>query len=233
MRALLLAAGIGTRLRPFTDSVPKCLVSIHGRPLLAYWLDLLFGAGLEGVVINTHYLSHLVDAFVETSQWNERIQLVYEERLLGTGGTLLANRDRLGSEPFLVAHADNLTRFDVPSFVARHRTRPPNVDLTMMTFRTDDPESCGIVEVDSEGIVRALHEKTAAPQGNLANAAVYICEPTIFDLLSEIGSPIIDISTQVLPRLVGRMLTFHNSDYHRDIGTPESLSRAEFEYRVQ
>ena len=115
MRALLLAAGIGSRLRPITETVPKCLVPIHGRPLLDYWLNLIFGRDLiERAVINTHYLVETVEAHVAASPWCDRIDLVYEPELLGTGGTLKANRALYGDDDgVLVAHADNLTDFDV------------------------------------------------------------------------------------------------------------------------
>ena len=230
MRAFLLAAGFGTRLRPLTDSVPKCLVSVAGKPLLQYWFDLLFPAGIEHAVVNTHYLPNPVRAFVAASPWKERVTLVHEETLLGTGGSLLANRALLGDKPFLVAHADNLTIFDVKAFLDRHETRPQGVDITMMTFETDAPQSCGIVEEDEQGIVRAFHEKVPNPPGRHANAAVYIFDPVVMDFMASLGKPVIDLSTEVIPHFIGRICTFHNSQYHRDIGTPESLAKAERDF---
>ncbi len=230
MRALLLAAGYGTRLRPLTDTVPKCLVPIRGRPLLGLWFDQLFPDFVEAAVVNTHYLAEAVRAFVAASPWRERVRLVHEPALLGTGGTILANRDFLGAAPFLVAHADNLTRFDVAAFFARHRTRPAGAEITMMTFATDQPHSCGIVEQDAAGLVTAFHEKVAHPPGNRANAAVYIMEPAVIAFLDRLGKPVIDLSTEVIPHFVGRIATFHNADYHRDIGTPDSLAKAELEF---
>jgi mannose-1-phosphate guanylyltransferase len=92
------------------------------------------------------------------------------------------------------------------------------------------PKTCGIVELDERGVVIRFHEKVANPPGNHANAAVYIVEPFVIDFLASIGKEVIDISTEVLPRYLGRMQAFHNSDYHRDIGTPESLALAEREF---
>ena len=88
MRALLLSAGLGTRLQPFTNTVPKCLIPIHGRPLLDYWLDLLFEQGIERVLINTHYLPSMVTEHIAKSIWFDRIDTVFEEQLLGTAGTI-------------------------------------------------------------------------------------------------------------------------------------------------
>jgi mannose-1-phosphate guanylyltransferase len=230
MRALLLAGGLGTRLRPLTNSIPKCLVSICGRPLLGHWLDLLFRNGIEAVLVNTHYLPEPVRAFVTASPWSRRISLAHEVELLGTGGTVLRNRGFFEDEPFMVAHADNLTRFDVAAFIERHRCRPAGADVTMMTFETDDPRNCGIVEEDARGLVTAFHEKVANPPGNRANAAVYIFQPVVINFLATLGKENIDLSTEVIPRYLERMCTFHNSDYHRDIGTPESLAKAEREF---
>lgn len=226
MKALLLAAGLGTRLRPLTDSVPKCLVDIHGKPLLGHWLDLLLPAGIERVVINTHHLADAVRRFVAQSPWRASIDMVHEDTLLGTGGTVLRNRGALEGAAFMVVHADNLSRFDVRAFVRAHDTRPAGVDITMMTFDTDAPRSCGIVEVDDRGRVIAMHEKVADPPGTRANAAVYIFEPGVIDGLASLGTDTPDISTELLPRYMGRMQAFHNGDYHRDIGTPESLAAA-------
>ena len=100
----------------------------------------------------------------------------------------------------------------------------------MMTFKTDAPQSCGIVELNSRGVVQQFHEKVDNPPGDLANAAVYIFEPTVISFLASLGRDIVDISTEVLPAYLGRIQTFLNEDYHRDIGTPESLVLAELEF---
>lgn len=231
MNALLLAAGLGTRLRPLTDKVPKCLVPIHGKPLLAYWLDMLFACkDIERLLINTHYLSDAVRAFIEASSGKERITQVHEMDLLGTGGTVLHNALFFGGQAFMVIHADNLSRFDVGRFIERHSMRPPHCAITMMVFETDSPKSCGIVALDLQEVVVGFYEKVDDPPGNLANGAVYIFEPEVLDFMRSLGKPIIDLSTEVLPYFVDRIYTFRNSDYHRDIGSPESLRLAEIEF---
>lgn len=230
LKALLLAAGLGTRLRPLTDQVPKCLVPIQGKPLLAYWLELLLRGGIESVLVNTHHLAAAVVDFRETSPWRERVQLIHEPVLLGTGGTILANRAAFNGRPILVAHADNLSRFSVARLISAHAERPAPAAMTMMTFVTDTPQTCGIVETDRSGLMRRFHEKVRHPPGNRANAGVYIIEPEVVDSLASFGKPVIDFSTEVIPRFLGRINTFHNDDYHRDIGTPESLRAAAREF---
>lgn len=230
MRALLLAAGLGTRLRPLTDTVPKCLVPIHGRPLLDYWFELLFEAGIERALVNTHWLAEAVEHHVAATPWRSRIDLVNETELLGTGGTLLANREYFGREPILVAHADNLTDFNVRELIAAHASRPQGCAMTMLAFRTDAPSTCGILELDTMGRVLQFHEKVANPPGNVANAAVYIVEPDVVDAAARLGRRFVDLSLDVIPGFLGRILAVETEGYHRDIGTLESLRRAEAEY---
>src|SRR5436305_11156765 len=173
MRALLLAAGLGTRLRPLTNQLPKCLVTIQGRPLLSYWLDELLGdSRVERILINTHHLHEQVREFVGQSRWTPRIDLVHETELLGTGGTILANRAYFGDEPLFVAHADNLTDASLGGLLDAHFAAEPDILATLLAFRTETPGTCGILEVDSAGRVTGFHEKVANPPGNLASGPV-------------------------------------------------------------
>ncbi|QJQ03381.1 nucleotidyltransferase family protein [Herbaspirillum rubrisubalbicans] len=232
MRALLLAAGLGTRLRPLTDFLPKCLVPIAGRPLLDYWIETLLRQGVEDILINTHYRADLVERYIAASTWCDRVTLVHEPQLLGTAGTALTHRQFFGEQPFLLAHADNLTRFDCRDFLSTHRNRPHGTALTMMLFETPDPQSCGIVELDTSGVVQAFHEKQPNPPGNLANAAVYVVEPEVLTWLASLGRHEIDFSTEVIPRYLGHIATFANTSYHRDIGTVQSWAQAQQDFAM-
>ena len=230
MRDLLLAAGLGTRLRPLTNSVPKCLVRINGVPLIDYWFDLLLRSSIERLLVNTHHLADAVRLHVSRSPWRERIDLVHEASLLGTGGTILENAGYFKRRPFLVAHADNLTQFDVDKFIERHAKRPAGTEITMMTFHTSTPQLCGIVKEDEAGVVIDFQEKVANPPSRKANAAVYIFEPAILSFLAGLSKPVIDLSIEVIPHFLRKTCTFENTIYHRDIGTVESLQMAEREF---
>lgn len=203
---------------------------INGRPLLGLWLQMLAGVGIADIVLNLHHHADLVRNYVDRSPYRSSVTLSFESELLGTGGTLLHNRDKLSGGPVLFAHADNLTCFDMAAFLSAHRQRPAKSVLTMMTFKSDAPQQCGIVELDRDGLVVGFHEKVPNPPGDLANAAVYILEPEIFDFLGGLGKTTIDFSNDVLPHFLGRMTTFHNDIYHRDIGTLASLARAQLEF---
>jgi len=150
LRALLLAAGLGTRLRPITEHTPKCLVRVAGEPLLGRWLRQLDAAGCEAVLINTHHLAEKVQAFLDAWQLSGKtagmaVQSVHEPRLLGTAGTLIANQGFFTGSTGLLIHADNAMAGNLDGLLDAHRRRPEECLLTMLTFRTHQPQSCGIV----------------------------------------------------------------------------------------
>ncbi|MCF6309507.1 MAG: nucleotidyltransferase family protein [Sulfurimonas sp.] len=229
MKALLLAAGHGTRLRPVTDVTPKCLVPIDGKPLLEYWLENLSRSGIEEFLINTSYLSEQVEEFVKSSQYRDKVTLAHENKLLNTGGTLLANEKFFDDKAFMLVHADNLSFCDFKDFIESHKNRPLGCEMTMMLFESDTPSSCGVVKLDENYIVQEFYEKVENPPSNLANGAVYICEPAIFEFLHSLGRDEIDFSNDILPNYIGKINTFLNDVYHRDIGTRESYVLAQQE----
>ena len=104
--ALLLAAGLGTRLAPLTNALPKCLMPINGQPLLGVWLDMLLDAGFRDILVNTHYGAPLVERFVSQERYRSRVHVSYESELLGTAGTLLRHSDRFDEGPLLLTHPD-------------------------------------------------------------------------------------------------------------------------------
>ena len=150
--------------------------------------------------------------------------------MLGTGGTILKNYNFIGDSAFFVAHADNLTKFDLEDFINFHKNRKDGILITMMTFQTPNPESCGIVEVDKYGIVTAFHEKVQNPPGNIANGAIYIFEKEIIDYMKLLNKTEFDISLDIIPNFLGMIQTYMNHRYHRDIGTLDSLKAAQFDF---
>jgi len=224
LKAFLLAAGLGTRLRPITDTVPKCMVEIKGKPLLGHWLDMISASDeIEQIFVNTHYLAEQVETFIAKSSYADNVNLIHEKELMGTAGTLYHHRERFLTCPLMLIHADNYSVFDMAAFIRSHRERPADCPITMMTFRTDTPKSCGIVRVNHCGVVTDFFEKVDNPPDNLANGAVYIIEPEVVNALDK---GVFDFSTQVLPGYMNRIFTFENTTYHRDIGTPESYEKA-------
>lgn len=228
IRSLLLAAGFGTRLRPITLSKPKCLIEINKKPLLELWISKLEDINVQKIIINTHYLADHVKNFLNKKYKNQhKIEVVHEKRLYGTAGTLIANRDFFFNSTGIMIHADNFTNMTLFSLIEAHNHKPKNCLITMLTFTTNDPESCGIVEVDKKGIVKNFHEKIKNPPGNLANGAIYVFDNDFLDWLIEKHPKASDFSTEVLPFLIGRIYTFHTKLPYIDIGTPEKLVEAQ------
>ena len=230
MKAFLLAAGLGTRLRPITDTIPKCMLPIGGRPLLDIWLDEFSRAGVDEVLVNLHYLPDVVRRHLGDRTSAPAVRTFFEPELLGSAGTLAANRRWVdGDEMFLAANADNLTDFDVRSLIDEHREHDAIATLTV--FHSETPSAGGVVEVDGDGTVTGFTEKPAEPVSDLTNAGMYAFHPSV---LGEITGPApADIGHHLLPRLVGRARAMLVEGYFRDIGTVEAYRRAREEWPVR
>lgn len=224
MKAFLLAAGHGTRLRPLTDRIPKCLIPIQGTPLLEIWLNLCSRLGIDEVLVNLHAHADLVNRFLNTRSYGLRVQVSEETTLLGSAGTLLANRKWVEQEEaFWIFYADVLTAARLDAMLAFHRARGPVA--TLGVYEVPDPHRCGIVIADEAGIIQRFVEKPAVPDSNLAFSGLMIAGP---ELLKAIPSELpADLGFHVLPRLVGRMAAYRINEYLADVGTMERYQAAQ------
>ena len=224
MKAFLLAAGHGTRLRPLTDSIPKCLVPIRGVPLLQIWMDLCRKNGISEVLINVHAHANVVRTFLQQAGRDVKVTVSEEAVLLGSAGTLLANRHWVGSDPeFWVFYADVLTTARLSALLDIHRRR--NRLATLGLCEVPDPKRCGIVTLSEDGIVLNFVEKPERPSSNLAFCGIMVASRGLLDVIPQ-QIPA-DIGFHVLPRLGGQMTACRLSDYLLDIGTPENLTLAQ------
>jgi mannose-1-phosphate guanylyltransferase len=226
MKAIILAAGLGTRLRPITSTTPKCLVPINGVPLLELWLRDCERAGVDAVLVNTHHLAERVAEFV-ASRRGVPVTLAYEPTLLGSAGTIAANWNFVdGDESFLVVYADNLTTFPLSKLMAFHATHDRIASMAL--FRSPNPSACGVVEMDAAGLVTGFWEKPASPPGNLVNAGLYVFRREVRQFLPrEVPS---DVGGALMPALVGRARGLPISGYFVDIGTLENYYSAQADY---
>lgn len=230
MKAFLLAAGVGSRLRPLTDTVPKCMVAIDGQPMLDIWLDALDRAGVDEVLVNLHHLPDVVRRHIAARTGPPAVRTVLEPELLGSAGTLLAHRDWVGTEElFLATYADNLTDFDLHTLVQAHRDHDAIATLTV--FHSERPSAGGVVELDASGRVIGFVEKPPHPVSDLTNAGMYAFHPSVLDEID--GVPPKDIGFDLLPRLVGRARAVLVEGYFRDIGTADAYQRARQEWPVR
>jgi mannose-1-phosphate guanylyltransferase len=187
------------------------------------------------VWVNTSYLANQVKVFLQTARASHpqlSITSTFEPNLLGTAGTLYALLPQLQKEQdLLLVHADNLSWFDLKAFLKAHETRPHPTEITMMTFKTDTPRSCGIVELDNKNVLQAFHEKVDQPPSNLANGAVYLISPRGLAKIRDMG-PLSEFSTKVIPAFLGKIYCWQNTVYHRDIGSPQAYDAAKSDFRV-
>lgn len=226
MKALLLAAGLGTRLSSISNGKPKPLMEIREVPLLHILIQKLFSVGVEEIVINTHHLHEQIEEFIESQNYRNQIKLVYEKELLGTAGTLKANIDYLADQDFFVLHGDNFFQDDLKAMIIAHKETSDKVAITMGTFEVDSPANFGTVVVNSESIVTSFYEKDPKSPSLIANSAIYIMKPSVAKEIRNLEANQIDISLNLIPQFIDRILTTPLVGVFLDIGTPENYRKA-------
>jgi mannose-1-phosphate guanylyltransferase len=227
MKAFLLAAGVGSRLRPITDTTPKCMLVIDDRPLLDIWLDEFARAEVGEVLVNLHHLPDVVRRHVAARTGPPAVRMVFEPELLGSAGTLAANRQWVaGEEMFLACNADNLTDFDLRSLIDDHRSSGAMATLTV--FHSERPSAGGVVELDAASTVIGFEEKPSEPVSDLTNAGIYAFHPSVIEKIGN-TSPA-DIGYDLLPQLVGQARAVLVGGYFRDVGTVDTYRRAREEW---
>ena len=171
MRAILLAAGFGTRLGSLTKEFPNCLIKVGDKPIIQFWVESLAEFGVTEIIVNTHFESSKVQEFFKHFEKNNvEIHLSHETKLLGTYGTIKKHKKWLSEKgDFFCIHADNYTNLSLNKLYLSHINRPANTVMTMATFETQTPENCGIVQTDKSGKVLSYIEKPQQYCGNLAN----------------------------------------------------------------
>ena len=224
MKAFLLAGGSGTRLRPITDSIPKCLVPICGAPLLGIWLDLCFRSGITDVLINLHAHAQLIERYLQEHNPPVNVRLVYEQELLGSAGTIAVNRAWVESDPaFWILYSDVLTNTNLKGMSDFHSEK--NGIATLGLYRVPDPSRCGVALTDDKGIIVDFEEKPASPRSQSVFSGLMMASPDIFDHIPQTVPA--DIASHLLPRLVGRMSAYLIEDYVLDIGTMANYRQAQ------
>lgn len=226
MKAIILAAGEGKRLRPLTDNIPKCLIPINRKPLLEYWLDNCDKSGVDEVLVNGHYLTDKVEKYLGTirKKYSLRIRYAYEPELVGTGGTIRNNYHFIKDELFFFfCHGDNFTNIDIADFSAFHKLKKSILSVAL--FETNVPKQCGIAEkIAEDGRILKFTEKPENPKSNLASAAIFLMSPELIKDFPDKKE--IDFSKEVLPKYQGRMFGYKIKGFNIDIGTLENYKLA-------
>ena len=230
MRALILAGGKGTRLRPLTVYTPKPIVPVVNRPFLTYQLDLLRKAGITDVTLSLSYQPDKIeDVLGDGSEFGVDLRFVTEPSALGTAGAVRFAIDK-ASEPVIVLNGDILTDLDLSKMVQFHADRKDQITIGLS--RVQDPTKYGLVAMNSEAGIESFVEKpkdgTFDGSTNTVNAGVYILEPEALDLIPKGANS--SFEYDVFPRALEKKLAFSGyvleDNYWQDIGTPQSYLSA-------
>jgi mannose-1-phosphate guanylyltransferase/mannose-1-phosphate guanylyltransferase/phosphomannomutase len=222
---MVLAAGLGTRLRPLTYEITKPMVPVLDRPVMAHILDLLDQHRFEQVIANLHYFPESIERY-----FGDRLAYRFEPELLGTAGGVRACADFFGSEPFLVISGDALTDIDLTAFVARHHEAKGIATLAVK--KVADTREYGVVLHDREGRITGFQEKPRPEEAlsDLGNCGIYIFDPEIFDYFPD--RPFVDWAQDVFPALLAHDVPFHIHEvreYWNDVGSLAELRQGTFD----
>jgi mannose-1-phosphate guanylyltransferase len=222
---MVLAAGLGTRLRPLTNEITKPMVPVLDRPVMAHILDLLEHHGFEDVIANLHYFPESIERY-----FGARLSYRFEEELLGTAGGVRGCAEFFGSEPFLVISGDALTDIDLSAFAARHHQS--GGVATLAVKKVSDTREYGVVLHDRDGRITGFQEKPAPEEAlsDLGNCGIYMFEPEIFDYFPD--RPFVDWAQDVFPTLLENDIPFHIHEvreYWNDVGSLAELRQGTFD----
>ncbi len=225
MKAMVLAAGLGTRLRPLTFEIPKPMVPVLDRPVMAHIVDLLDRQGFDELVANLHYFPDAVKGY-----FGDRLEYRYEPELLGTAGGVRGVRDFFGDDLVVVVSGDALTDLDLTKLVERHRQAGGIGTLTVK--KVADTREYGIVIHDEDGRIQGFQEKPdpAEALSNLGNCGIYCFNPEIFDYFPD-ADPV-DWANDVFPALLENDVPFHIheiDEYWNDVGSLAELRQGTFD----
>lgn len=226
MKALLLAAGFGSRLGELTRSTPKPLIKVGPTSLFDLCLRELELAGVTELIVNTHHLASQFEEHIKTCNSKIRVELSYEEVLLGTAGTLRRHFEYLSTDDFVVMHADNYFEDSLVRFINSHKLRIVGKFGTLGTFETEDSTNCGVLVLNADKTIKEFHEKVSKPPTNLANSAIYVFTPLIREHLFKLREDENDISKDLIPKIMAGLCTHKFEGVFVDIGTPAGLKLA-------
>ncbi len=224
MNALILSAGYGKRLKPITLTKPKCLIKIKGKPILSFWIENLIKINTKKIYVNTHYQHKQDENFLKKKGLNKRLKILYEPSLLGTAGTLIKNMKYFLNSNLLLAHCDNYFLESLSKIISFHNNRPKKFLMTMVAFKTKNPESCGIIKEKNNSIIDYF-EKKKGLNGNLANGATYLLSPEMLKIISDNFGEAKDFSNDVVPFIKDYIYVYKTKKFYQDIGTIRNINQ--------
>lgn len=229
MKAMILAAGEGTRLRPLTSETPKVLLPVGGRPLIEHQLSWLKSHGIREVAINLYHLGNNIKDFLgDGSRFKMEIIYSPEEALLGTAGGV-KRMESFFSDTFVVVYGDVLTDFNLSEMIAFHKETKAKATLSVL--KEPERPGAGIIEMGNKGRILSFVEKPppGSALSSLSNGGIYILEKEVLNYVPGDGSP--DFAYDVFPKLIELNLSLYGyvlkpGDYLIDIGTTDKYQKA-------
>ena len=221
MNALILSAGMGSRLGSYTRDVPKVMLPINGKPLLDILIRKLLKLNINKILINTHFKAEVIKDYVLNQKYSNKIIISPEDKLLGTAGSLKKNIGYLAGSSFLVMHGDNFFTDNLTGMLEFHLNDLSDSAITMGTFITSEPELYGVVDIDNNGVVENFYEKSEQSKSNIANSAIYMFKEKSIATIRNLSEEENDISQHLIPKFVGNIKAFPLSGQFIDIGVPE------------
>lgn len=231
MKTMILAAGLGTRLRPLTESISKPMAPIVNKPVMEHILELLATHGLTKVIANLHWHAEAIRGyFKDGSLWNIELSYSYEEELRGTAGGVKKAAGFLKGDTFLIISGDALTDLNLTNLIKFHQKK--GTIATIALTQVEDPSDYGVVLIDEENQITGFQEKPPRENAlsNLANSGIYVFEPEIFDLIPE--GVFYDFGRDLFPLLLEKKIPFcgyTHSDYWNDVGDLEMYQQGNFD----
>ncbi|WP_421379843.1 sugar phosphate nucleotidyltransferase [Bacillus salacetis] len=231
MKGVILAGGKGTRLKPYTLSVPKPMVTIMNKPILEYNIALLKANGITSIMITTCYKADKIsEYFGDGSEFGVNITYLHEELPLGTAGGVF-NSSQYLDEPFIVISGDAFTSLTLSDAIQFHQEK--GSPLTIVGKEMENPRGYGVCKTNSEGRLIEFVEKPEPGEiiSNLVNTGIYVIQPEMLEKYQFNGYT--DFSRDVFPRMIEeqeKIYVYQTEDYWRDIGNPEQykLAREDF-----
>ncbi len=234
-KAMILAAGKGTRLRPLTNRMPKAMVPVDGRPLLEYTIELLREHGVRDIAVNLHtHADSITEHFGDGSRFGVSLTYSFEPELLGTAGAVKKLEEYFSDGPFYVVYGDVLTRLDLGSLLEHHRDC--GAMATIALHQTEELARCGVVRQDENGWITRFTEKPGigVTPGAWANAGIYVVEPLLLQRMGAEAPQ--DFGRDVFPNVAedgGKLAGFRSDAVFWDVGSTERLRLAEDWLRIE
>ncbi len=224
MNAIILCAGFSTRLKPLTINQPKCLIKYSKINLLEFWIRKLINSDVKKILVNTHFYHKKIKDYLIKHPYRNRIFLSHEKKILGTGGTLIKNLDFYENRDGVLLHGDNFIDDNFKNYILKHKKRPSNCLMSMITFKTNYPNQCGIIKTTKDKILSNFYEKPKSFKGNNANGAIYFISKKMINELKNSKKEFKDFSTEIIPEYLNKIYCMHTNNFFSDIGDIKRLN---------